>query len=167
MGEILIPPAQKKVQGQIVFLAGPIQGVFDWQKEAIKHFQEKAPHIHIACPRRPVWNDKDETFNFDEQVDWETQHLNLAAKNGCILFWLANEGEHHCKRCYAQTTRFELAEWKIKHEREKVKLVVGIDTDFSGSRYIKRRLKQDCPKVPVCTSLIETCDEVIRLLQKN
>ncbi|MBI4918353.1 hypothetical protein HY837_00350 [archaeon] len=163
MAELLIAPKYKEVKGPVVFLAGPIQGTHSWQEEAIKYFQKKAPHIHIACPRRLKWTEDDEKFNYDEQVDWETHHLNRAAKEGVILFWLANENDHSCDRCYAQTTRFELAEWKVKHERDGVKLVIGIDTKFSGSKYIQKRFPEDCPNVKILDSLQKTCDATILL----
>ncbi len=163
MAELLIAPKYKDVKGHVIFLAGPIQGTHSWQEKAIKYIQEKAPHIHIACPRRVSWSERDEQFNYNEQVDWETHHLNRAAREGVILFWLSNENDHHCDRCYAQTTRFELAEWKVKHERDGVKLVIGIDTNFSGSKYIKKRFPEDCPNVKILNSLEETCDAAILL----
>jgi len=88
--------------------------------------------------------------------------LRRASTEGCILFWLAKEYEHICDRAYAQTTRFELAEWKIRHERDATKLVVGIEEGFTGAKYIKRRLFQDCPLVPINYSLEQTCKEAIK-----
>src|SRR5262249_60610796 len=112
------------------------------------------PDLHVAGPRRirPTG-----PFHFNEQVDWETHHLRRAAELGAILFWLANEVEHDCGRAYAQTTRFELAEWKMRHERDGVKLVVGIEDGFSGAKYIRRRFGQDCPGVPIVATLEEAC----------
>jgi hypothetical protein len=74
-----------------------------------------------------------------------------------ILFWLAREAESVPGRAYAQTTRFELAEWKVRHERDGVRLAVGIEEGFSGARYICHRLGQDCPRVPVLPSLPDVC----------
>ena len=79
------------------------------------------------------------------------------------MFWLAKEFEHNCKRAYAQTTRFELAEWKMRHEYEGAKLVVGVEEGFTGAKYIKRRFPQDCPEVPLCSTLEETCREAVKL----
>ena len=80
-----------------------------------------------------------------------------------ILFWLAREEVHICERAYAQTTRFELAEWKVRHERDGTKLVVGIENGFTGAKYIRQRLTQDCPKVPVCEMLDETARRAVAL----
>ena len=121
--------------------------------------------LYIANPRRQniEINGDFTTDTYNEQVDWETFHLRKAGENGCVLFWLAKETKHDCSRAYAQTTRFELAEWKMKHEFFKSNLVIGIEDGFTGAKYIKRRFMQDCPEVPVCDSLEETCEQAVRL----
>jgi hypothetical protein len=98
---------------------------------------------------------------YNEQVDWETYHLRKAGENGAILFWLAKESEHRCDRAYAQTSRGELFEWKKEHEYKGANLVVGIEEEFTGARYIRRRFSQDCPDVPICSTLKETCKKAI------
>ena len=65
--------------------------------------------------------------------------------------------EHRCERAHAQTTRFELAEWKERHRTDGARLVVGLEHGFSGARSIRRRFRQDAPGVPLCDSLAETC----------
>ncbi|MBI4854122.1 MAG: hypothetical protein HY819_20185 [Acidobacteria bacterium] len=78
------------------------------------------------------------------------------------MFWLAKEITHTCDRAYAQTTRFELGEWKARYDQGKIKLVLGIEEGFSNSRYIRRRFSQDCPSVKICSSLEETCQEIVK-----
>ena len=160
-GQIILPPNYPKLENSVIFLAGPIQGALDWQKEAIKYIQREAPELNIANPRREILP---EEFIYAKQVDWETHYLNKASKNGVIMFWLAKENEHLPRRAYAQTSRFELGEWKVKHETKGIKLVIGIEEGFSNSKYIKRRISQDCPKIKICTSLKETCQEAINLI---
>ena len=163
MGKIILPPKRYEEERKIIFLAGPIQGAVDWQKEAAKIIMEKLPDVDIANPRKDYI---DEQFIYEEQVDWETFYLNKAAKNGVILFWLAKENVHYCERAYAQTTRFELAEWKTKHENNKnIKIVLGIEEGFSNKRYITRRINQDCPEIKICNSLKETCMEAIKAIK--
>ncbi len=153
-GKVIVVPEYIEVSGPIVFLAGPIQGAPDWQTRAIAYLRAHAPSLHIASPRREYLHND---FNYERQVDWETKYLRRAAKDGVILFWLAKEAEHFCDRAYAQTTRFELAEWKVRHERDGVRLVVGIEDGFTNARYIRRRFTQDCPRVPLCTTLEKAC----------
>jgi hypothetical protein len=151
---VVFPPVIEPVAGSLVFLAGPIQGAPDWQTDAIRWFAEHAPGIAVASPRR---RDRSREFQYAEQVDWETHYLRRASACGVILFWLARETEVVQGRAYAQTSRFELAEWKVRHERDGVRLAVGIEDGFSGSRYIRHRFAQDCPRVPIVSSLAEVC----------
>jgi hypothetical protein len=117
--------------------------------------------LHLACPRRTYLPGE---FVYEAQVDWETHYLRRAAQDGAILFWLAREAEHRCHRAYGQTTRFELAEWKVRHEREGVRLVIGIEEGFSGAPYVRQRFRQDCPRVPLVSSLAEACRAVADLV---
>src|SRR5262245_33721694 len=112
---LITPPGYPNLAGPLVFLAGPIQGAPDWQSQAVSALAGLAPGLHVANPRRVYLPGQ---FEFDPQVDWETHHLRRAAADGVILFWAAKEVEHDCARAYAQTTRFELAEWKVRHERD-------------------------------------------------
>jgi hypothetical protein len=154
------PPDYPPLAGPVVFLAGPIQGAPDWQAEAVRLLAGRAPHVHVANPRRAYFPGE---FVYDAQVDWETHHLRRAAADGVVLFWLAREAAHDCGRAYAQTTRFELAEWKVRHERDGVRLVVGIEDGFTGARYVRRRFAQDCPRVPLCATLAEACSRAAEL----
>lgn len=151
---LLVPTRYGVIEGPLVFLAGPIQGAPDWQAEAIAWFAAHAPELAVASPRRPYLPGE---FDHAAQVDWESHHLRRAARNGVILFWLAREAVAVPGRAYAQTTRFELAEWKVRHERDGVRLVVGIEEGFSGARYVRHRFGQDCPAVPIVSSLSEAC----------
>ncbi len=158
MGQVLYPPTHQEVEGPVVFLAGPIQGAPDWQKNAISIIQRLNPAVTIANPRVEYL---DGEFVYEKQVDWETEYLNRAAKNGAILFWLAREQEHIPERAYAQTSRFEIAEWKARREKTKFNLIIGIEEGFSGARYIRRRVAQDCPDVPIVSTLQEACEIAI------
>lgn len=154
MSAVLLPPIIGPIEGPLVFLAGPIKGAPDWQAEAIRWFAENAPVISVASPRRAR---KGEEFDFAAQVNWETHHLRRAAEHGVILFWLPREEVAVPGRAYAQTTRFELAEWKMRHERDGVRLVLGVEDGFSGERYIRFRFGQDCPRVPILSSHATLC----------
>lgn len=158
-GQIILPPNYPQhLKGPMVFLAGPIQGAPNWQEEAIAYFQKHAPQLNVACPRKTYL---DGTFIYAEQVDWETHFLNKAAQSGVVLFFLAKEEVHYPDRAYAQTTRFELGEWKVKQAQLGCKMVVGIQNGFTNARYIKRRLMQDNPDVAITESLAQTCQQVV------
>jgi len=161
-GQVLIAPNEAKLEGPSIFLAGPIQGAARWQDAAIEEIRKLDQDVHITSPRRSVFQDKG--FVYEEQVDWETKYLHRAADTGAILFWLANEFEHVCFRAYAQTTRWELAEWianyvwwKTLDGRPRIKIALGIDSKFSGARYVWHRLKKDAPELPIYETLQGTC----------
>ncbi len=160
-GKVVQPPDIITLSEPTIFLAGPIQGALDWQASATELIHKLSPKTNIANPRREYL---DGEFVYAKQVDWETHFLNLASRNGVILFWLAKEHTHNPERAYAQTTRFELAEWKVKHERDGVKLALGIEPGFSNERYIRRRFEQDCPGMTVSATLEATCKDAVRLL---
>ncbi|MFA5532633.1 MAG: hypothetical protein WDA13_03500 [Candidatus Shapirobacteria bacterium] len=143
----------------LIFLAGPIIGAPNWQQQAINIIHCKNPEIAIASPKH--LEKKQTNFSLEEQSDWESFHLTKASENGAIIFWLAKEIEHRCERPYAQTSRFELGEWKTKQQNKETFLSVGIEDGFTNSNYIKRRLSQDCPNVPIFRDLKETCNFAI------
>ncbi|MDF3130116.1 nucleoside 2-deoxyribosyltransferase domain-containing protein [Kiritimatiellaeota bacterium B1221] len=159
--QVISPNEHPEFTHPVIFLAGPIQGAPDWHTEAIDWFQKHAADLTIATPKRIHFDQK---VSYEEQVDWETRYLNQAALTGVVLFWLAREQNHSCERPFAQTTRFELGEWKAKHEQTGCSMVLGIDEGFSNTRYFHRRFGQDCPKVPICQTLEETCAKALELI---
>ncbi len=159
---IIRAPDYHEVSGQLVFLAGPIQGAEDWQAKAIEFLTRGNPALNIASPRGDY---SKRAFDYNTQVDWETHYLNLAAKTGAILFWLAKEQEHMCDRAFAQTTRFELAKWIERSLFVKeLKLSIGIEAGFSGERYIRRVLGQEHPSIVVYSSLEDVCRDALQKL---
>lgn len=160
---LLSPPLILPQAERTIFLAGPIQGTHDWQAEAIEYISVLAPEIAIASPRRDYM---DAEFVYANQVNWETKHLERAGFAGAILFWLAKERDHNCDRSYAQTTRFELAEWITRHQLQGAKICVGIEPDYSGARYVRHRLAS-LPGIPLCESLEETCQAVVGLASRS
>ncbi len=156
--ELITPtsPVQNYFNKKIVFLAGPIKGAPDWQSQAVKDFADL--DVYVANPRREnVMN-----FNLDMQVDWESKFLALA---DVIMFWIPAKESDVAGRDYAQTSRFELAEWMAKthynHTRKQV--VVGIDDAFFGKSYIIKRLQAE--NVNVYHTYQETLEKVRSLLK--
>ena len=159
VGRVWLPPERVEAVGRVVFLGGPIQGTWDWQALAASRLLEADSNLQIANPRRPRVG---LGFNWKEQVDWESEHLALAARRGVVMFWLARELEHNPARAYAQTSRFELGEWSAKAAAGRAKLAVGVEAGFSGERYIRRRLGQ--AGLPVADSLDDVCAAAIAAL---
>jgi hypothetical protein len=154
------PPSIIDVEGPVIFLGGPIQGAPLWQPQAASLIHKEL-EIVVASPRKEY---EDGTFIYEKQVDWETFFIRRAAKYGAIMFWLANQQEETPGRAYAQTSRIELGESKIKHETEGINLVIGIEPGFGNERYIRRRFAQDCPDVPILDNLNDTVGFTIDLV---
>lgn len=167
LNQVIYPPHIKDPQGEVIFLAGPIQGAVNWQEEAIKILSEEDDFIAlIACPRRMEFNELC-LAKHQEQIDWETYYLRKAGRSGVVMFWLAKESTHDCSRSFAQTSRFELGEWKVRREIYGVNLVVGIEPGFSNETYIRHRLGHDCPSVKIYSTLLETCQQTINILREE
>ncbi|HIH24857.1 TPA: hypothetical protein HA251_07530 [Candidatus Woesearchaeota archaeon] len=173
-GKVLIPPAyDESLQGPLIFLVGPIQGARRWQDDAIGIIHRIAPEFNIANPRRPDASYSHGDFSdelYNEQVDWETRHLRRAGQHGGVLVWCAAESHHLCERAYAQTSRFEIGEWKERTMRDGNVMVLGIEDGFTGAKYYRRRFSQDCPNVPLCDNLENACERIvdeIRMRQRN
>lgn len=126
---IIIKP---DLQVKEIFLAGPIQGAPDWQNEVAKRLYDK--NVILYSPKRH----DDQNFDYNEQVDWETEHLTNA---DIIVFYLAKEKDAIPGRSYAQTSRFELGEnlARIKYTNAKQKVVIFCDKAFHGKTYIKEK----------------------------
>jgi hypothetical protein len=136
--EVYTPTSYPELENKqpVIFLAGPIQDAPDWQSRAIDILHSMNPDIVIASPRLTY---KPGEFDYEKQVNWETYHLNRAAANGAILFWLAKEAEITSGRDYAQTTRAEPFKWKKRDINGKAKLALVIELGLSGERYLHLR----------------------------
>ena len=184
MSERLIvqPPEIIDTPDNIIFLAGPIQGAPEWQTKAADLIHDIDPSVVVASPRK---NYAPGEFVYPRQVDWETHFLRRAGGTGVVAFWLAEQERERrnirqrfmmafqllfspdkikSPRAYGQTSRFELAEWKMKHEYEGAKLTIGIQEDFGNARYIRRRFSQDVPDVKIADSLEAMCENAVDLL---
>lgn len=155
----------------VIFLAGPIQGAPDWQEEFIKKIEKELSNfksnknVIITSPRR--LEKKDDTFVYDEQVDWESYYLDKASKQGIIVFWLPKEKEKIDGRSYAQTTRFELGEWWSKGQNIKdFKIVIGSQKEFDGMKYITKKFKDEYPDVKIHTNIEDMINDITGKIKK-
>lgn len=156
--EVITPlsPQKDYSDKKIIFLAGPIKGAPDWQSKAL--FDLADLDVYVANPRR----ENAINFDFDMQVSWESRFLAAA---DVIMFWIPAKETDINGRDYAQTSRFELAEWMAKthYNRTNKKVVVGIDNAFFGKSYIVKRLEEQ--NVCVLQTYEETLKKVRTLLQ--
>lgn len=178
----------------VYFLAGPIRGADDWQKEAIKLLFKKDKDCYIVCPCR--YDETHELYkyalhlkpenslgqDFPNQTLWERYYLELASYYGAIIFWLPLESKINPRRLedgpYARDTMGEIGRWSIRHAyriglkqgqkyHSRVNLVIGANADFPGLRVIKKNLDADCGHdFKIFSSLDKTISEAVKIAKK-
>lgn len=76
---------------EVIFLAGGITGVRDWQSEVTKKLIEKNLDVVICNPRRKHFDEFKNKAGYNiskEQIQWEYDHLQAATQ---IIFWFEKE----------------------------------------------------------------------------
>jgi hypothetical protein len=125
-----------KKQPHLYYLAGPIRGAGDWQKEAIKLLAAKDKNCYIVCPCRYTkehelyqWAENFKkkysgtaisTTRFSSQTLWERHYLELASYYGAVIFWLPLESKEapRAKKDgpYSRDTFGEIGRWSLRSE---------------------------------------------------
>jgi hypothetical protein len=171
MGELIIPKIYvPNICNPLIFLAGPIKGAPNWQDEAIEILFSQNSDLTIVSPRRGVRDNVskfivngNESF-FSRQREWERHYLDIASKDGAILFWLPKEEEHDCQKAYGAMTRFELGQWITNYRHDNsLKFVIGSDGGFSELRTISYDLQLDAPDKEIYDTLERTCLGALKL----
>jgi hypothetical protein len=164
---VILPPSRTSTLGHsLIFLAGPIQGTWNWQKAAVTRLRTGGYREWIASPRSDTLSDGATLPAYDAQVEWEHFYLEKAGRKGVLLFWLAKEVDHDPARAYAQTSRFELG-WTLGNmiRKPEIRLTLGIEKGFSGDRYIRKTFASVLPKFPITDTLEDTCVRALRLMR--
>jgi hypothetical protein len=159
MLHILIPKTHIEIDPKIpvFFLAGPVRGGDDWQKDcctllekyipdqdfyvAIPYYVDILPKNHNAVTKKV---EGDQNY-FPRQLDWERYYIELASKQGCLMFWLPVESKTNPRiggGPYATDTRGELGEWRGRMMYDKsARVVIGGQEGFDGLDIIQRNFK--------------------------
>ena len=148
--KILLPrkiiPVFPTISAPLFFLAGPISGGADWQKDCTLHLLSKSPDCVVVCPCH--WGESHELSAYlnapvidaeNNQIQWERHYMELAGCNnghpGCVLFWLPEESKLNPRKGskpYAMDTRRELGKWCAYLKLLEVSIVIGGDSNFPG-----------------------------------
>jgi len=158
------------------FLAGPVLGGDDWQQECFLQLKNRLDQFKVAIPIRyhgghPLlkYVMKGDDKEFDRQLPWERRYLEIAARSGCILFWLPRESLVNPRsdgKPYATETRGELGEWRGRlMYRRNLRIVVGGEEGFPGLKNIQRNFSYALDTdFPIYSTLGET---IIAAIQKS
>lgn len=163
----------------LFFLAGPVRGGGDWQARACLYLTKFLTYFSVAVPCRyqpdhPVVKSLQlarSGSQFERQLDWERHYLWLAAKGGCLIFWLPAENKTEPRPAgtgpYARDSYGELGEWRGRLMfDQKLRIVVGAEADFPGLDVIKRNFQSAIgPEFPIYDSLEETVYQATQKIQ--
>jgi hypothetical protein len=179
--KILLPKRLYRIDpmyGPVFFLAGPVRGGGDWQARACREIQARLPQFYAALPCRyevdhdlvPYCEQK-WTAEFPRQLSWEREYLEIAAKRGCIVFWLPCQSLADPRPTadgpYGQDTYGELGEWRGRMMHDpRIRLVVGAEPGFPGLSQIKRNFRQALGILfPIYETLAETVEAALRTVR--
>ena len=173
MVEILIPKTKmEETKIPLIFLAGPIKGTNDWRSSAVEIFESFNLPLIIASPSKRVnlINNKTTLIpisnDFSRQREWENHYLDIASRNGSILFWFPEETIHNCEKSYGAMTRVEIGQWMTEYKyNNSIHLCVGTDGKFSEIDTIRYDLSVFAPDIKICEILEETCNQAINFIQ--
>lgn len=162
--KVLTPLTYSDPSCPLIFLAGPVRGGDNWQKEAISILSQE--ELCISSPAREGEGDIARLSDQDlrAQAEWESHYLELAGQTGAILFWLPCQREERKRGSYAQTTRIELGLW-LARAKYGANVVVGAEEGFPGRRYIGYQV--ECHGLSLCDTLAETCHEALILARRD
>ncbi len=153
---VFIEPNEK-----VFFLAGPILGGGDWQRNAIQLLSAKVPETYVVCPCRytsehplhwlSVKGESESRWalrgleTLPNQTLWERHYLSLASKQGAIIFWLPEEDRKNPRPPetgpYARDTYGELGEWRVRMARDRSRVVIGAQSGFPGLSVILKNYR--------------------------
>jgi 8-oxo-dGTP pyrophosphatase MutT (NUDIX family) len=142
-----------KVITKSLFLAGPTPrdpDVESWRGDALKILEDKGFDgvVFVPEPRDGKWS-----HDYDEQLGWEEEHLNIA---DCIVFWVPRDLE----TMPAFTTNVEFGMWC-----ESGKIVFGAPPDAPKNKYLLNYAEKY--HVPIGDSLTETLTHAMDVLDKG
>ena len=158
--KIIVPKTLVQIKpgyGPLFFLAGPIQGGDDWQRNCYEEIRKHLPHAYVAIP---YYDNSEMSFplmsqaiegtdadgRFEHQLDWERHYLALAAKQGCIIFWLPEESKlkPRTSGAYATDTRGEIGRWSVELKyNPQYRIVIGAEPKFPSLSEIHRNFIAD------------------------
>ncbi len=168
MVELISPNSySENIDKPLIFLAGPIRGAPKWHQEAIDYLSSKEDEIMIVSPHRPG-GIKISSERFSRQREWELHYLDVASKMGAVMFWLPGEAEHYCNKSYGAMTRLELGEMIASYKTDRsLHFCIGTDGKFSEFDTIKVDMKEYAPYKKIFSSLEETCDEALIIVDQQ
>lgn len=172
--QIILPRTFVETKEPLIFLAGPIHSAKVWRDMAMEMIWKLAPEMTIVSPAEKIAIEHEsfvasgKTDHFHRQRAWERHYLDVAARNGCIMFWLPKEDPHNCEKVYGAMTRIEIGACLAWYKQNPAtRFCIGSDGYFPEFDIIQYDMSLDAPDKVVFHSLEETCKEAVRLALPN
>lgn len=168
MPEFITPPHEfTDTSLPTVFLAGPVQGAPDWQRDLARKLQRSGFAMNIASPRR---TDEDmATFDINAQVNWELDHIHAALHMGVLAINFAPQ-DHTLPypegRAFAQTTRWEAGGAILGQEffDGHANVIMHVHPDYRGGNEAYARIVAARNHVPVTADEAEFIAQILSRL---
>ncbi len=172
---LLEPLSYQPVSGSpIIYLAGPITAAPPWQAEAFDLIRKLDSEAVVASPRRfhtvrhYRYRAPEALRGFTCQRAWERHYMDLAGRQGCVLFWLAAPWDSIAGVPYGAMTRFELGLWTARCSRDpSLGLCVGADPGFPTLPVLAYDLGKEMPGRKLHRSLEDTAREAVSVARGN
>ena len=168
MSEFIIPPHNiSQPDNPVVFLAGPVQGSYNWQAVAANQLLASPSAMSIISPRGApeLYKKPSAWLDAEQQTPWEKYHLRLARETGVLAMWMAAQNYETPGRAHAQTSRIEFGKiigWMDYDPT--MRFVFGVDQLYNSGN--QTYMEQDCKdhSIPIARSLDEWCEQIIQKL---
>jgi hypothetical protein len=158
----------------VIFLAGPIHGAPPWQPAAYDVIARSGEEFVVATPRRfhsPTHyraKATDGRRHFHRQRAWERYYMDLAARQGCILFWLPRPAGKLDGMVYGATTRYEIGLWSSRYSRDNtIGLTVGTDGKFPTVHTIAYDLEKEMGDAGLHDTLKRTVEAAMEIARAS
>lgn len=172
---LIEPPVYQPVSGApVVFLAGPIHFAPLWQLEAFDILHSLDDNIVVASPRRLLSVERYRYLvpagdhSFHRQRAWERFYMELAARQGCIMFWLPRPARATGGAVYGATTRYELGLWSARYAHDDdMGLCIGTDGEFPTVHTIAYDIEMEIGPNSLHRNLGQTCKTAVHIAQER
>ena len=172
---LLEPRSYQQISGApVIFLAGPMHGAPAWQPRAFDLIRELTDDVVVGSPRRfhsvehYRFKQPDTLRYFPRQRPWERYLMDLAGRQGCVMFWLPGPAGPLDGMVYGATTRFELGMWAARYAANpSLGLCVGTDGEFPTVHTIAWDLEHEMHGRTLHRSLEATVREAVNIARES
>ncbi|PWU05346.1 MAG: hypothetical protein C5B51_14775 [Terriglobia bacterium] len=171
MAGLIIPKTYvAKLDSPVIFLAGPLKTSSNWQDDAVDVLFSLEKNLSIVSPRKGVREGianyivSGDDYFFPRPRAWERHYLDVASREGAVMFWLPGEAMHNHIKVYGAMTWFELGHCIADLRRgNNPRFCIGSDGHFPEIDILQYDLSIEAPEMSIKKTLDATCFEAIQI----